>query len=273
VTLLFAAALLSLSTPPLKAEITLCEAVESDGATFARPIAPTDQFRVRGAEPNVHAIAKLPPTVEAKKVKFTVLDSSNKVVASVDAPAFGGLGAAKLSVAKPGDYLMQVGAEEPNTILGETPFKVLADSEGPFANGTQPTGQGSLWICKEVNDDWLPVGSTADAKTGNRLFTWKADEGFNILIKNKPKTPFGTLFLGIIIHKQGEDGKDFGFVNEYQSEQLEENVASMWCTVQPPTSLPAGRYTLYIIDWYTREPTEHNGNLKQYFAKITIVVK
>ena len=271
-TILFAAALLSLGAAPFKANVDLCEAIDSDGASYAKPIAPTTEFRPRGGEPNVHAIATLPPAIDAKKVKFTVLDSEHKPIGTLDAPVLGKVGVAKFSVAKPGQYLIQVGTEE-HDLLEEAPFKVLTSTEGPFANGTQPTGQASLWICKEVNDDWLPVGATTDAKSNNRLFKWKADEGFNVLVKNKPKTPFGTLFLGIVIHKQGEDGRDIGFVNEWQSEQLEENVATMWCTVQPPTSLPAGRYTLYIIDWYTRETLEHNGNLKQYFAKITIDVK
>ena len=179
---------------------------------------------------------------------------------------------AKVLVAKPGKYTLTAKPAN-NGAPGEAEFQVLAETEGPFANGTQPSGQGSLWICKEIDDDWKPVGSTTSAKSNNRLFTWKANEGFNILIKNKPKTPIGTLFIGIIIHKQGEDGRDVGFVNEWMSDQLAENETTMWGTVQPPTSLPAGRYTIYIIDWYTREINEHNGNLTQYFAKITVVVK
>jgi len=32
-------------------------------------------------------------------------------------------------------------------------------------------------------------------------------------------------------------------------------------------------YSVYIIDWRKREVSEHNGNLTEYFAKMTLTVK
>ena len=39
-------------------------------------------------------------------------------------------------------------------------------------------------------------------------------------------TPVGVDFIGIVFHKQGPDGKDVAFVNDYQQNMGETNTAS-----------------------------------------------
>jgi hypothetical protein len=47
----------------------------------------------------------------------------------------------------------------------------------------------------------------------------------------------------------------------------------MYATQNNELSLPAGKYSVYIIPWGKRETMEHNGNLTEYFAKMTVTVK
>lgn len=265
-----------------KATLTLCEKVDTDGTTtqlpsYAKPVNPTKSFKPMGELTNVHVVATFKPMGKEQTLVIKVLTKDGEEERSTDLPVtpestwvFTGF-----TMNKAGEYTMKLIVKSTDEVLAEEKFTVLPDDKGPRANGDQPSGQGFLWICESTDDDWKPVGATGDPTTKDKehIFTWPADKGFNILVKNKAKVPFGTLFLGIVIHNQGADGKDIGFVNEWQSDQLEENKATMWATVEPLTNLKAGRYTVYVIDWYTREATEHNGNLKQYYAKVTLIVK
>lgn len=133
--------------------------------------------------------------------------------------------------------------------------------------------QAKFWICETVNDDWQPVGA-AKYNEKEKVYEWPAGKNFDVLIKNNGK-PFGASFLGIIVHTQGADGKDNGFINEWMSDPLDDK-STMWCTVGglPDKSwIKPGRYTIYMIRWGDRQPTEHIGNFKEYFSKITLVVK
>ena len=63
---------------------------------------------------------------------------------------------------------------------------------------------------------------------------------FNVLFENP--TPVGVDFIGIVFHKQGPDGKDVAFVNDYQQNIGETN--RKYATVGeqllncPPASIP-----------------------------------
>ena len=46
-----------------------------------------------------------------------------------------------------------------------------------------------------------------------------------------------------------------------------------YATVGDELRLPAGAYTLYVIDRRKREVSEHRGNLTEYFAKTVLTVK
>ena len=128
------------------------------------------------------------------------------------------------------------------------------------AAGKTPESSGKVSICKEIDDDWKCVGQSSE---------WAADTPFNVLFENKG--PVGVSFIGIVIYKQGADGKDVEFVNEYQQDIGEKN--SKYATVGDNFKLPAGTYSVYIIRWDRRELMMKNGNLKDYFAKTVLTVK
>jgi hypothetical protein len=115
-------------------------------------------------------------------------------------------------------------------------------------------------VCKEVNDAWQAVGAATK---------WKAGQSFNVLLVDEQ--PFGTDLVGFVIHKQGDDGKDVAFVNEWQ--QIVGEKDRTYATVGGMTSLPPGTYSLYAIDWRKREATRHRGNLTEYYAKVTLTVE
>jgi hypothetical protein len=128
------------------------------------------------------------------------------------------------------------------------------------AAGNASAGQGRVSICKEIDDDWKCVGESNQ---------WAASSPFNVLFVN-PK-PVGVDFIGIIFYKQGTDGKDVEFINEYQQNIGEKN--TKYATVGDELRLPAGTYSVYIISWGKRELMEHHGNLTDYFAKTVLTVK
>jgi len=119
---------------------------------------------------------------------------------------------------------------------------------------------GKVSVCKEIDDDWKCVGESSE---------WAANTNFNVLFENT--VPVGVGFIGIIIHKQGPDGKDVDFINEYMQDIGETN--RKYATVGNNFRLPAGTYSIYIISWGKRESLVHNGNFKEYFAKTTLKVK
>lgn len=121
-----------------------------------------------------------------------------------------------------------------------------------------PTGKVS--VCKEIDDDWKCVGESSE---------WAANTNFNVLFVNS--VPVGVDFIGIVFHKQGSDGKDVAFINEYQ-QQMDPKYRK-YATVGDNFKLPAGTYSVYIISWGKRESLVHNGNFTEYFAKTTLKVK
>lgn len=128
------------------------------------------------------------------------------------------------------------------------------------AAGNTPAGQGKVSICKEIDDDWKCVGQSNQ---------WAANAPFNVLFENQK--PVGVSFIGIVFYKQGADGKDVEFINEYQQQMDETN--SKYATVGDELKLPAGTYSVYIIAWGKRELMMKHGNLTEYFAKTVLTVK
>ena len=143
-------------------------------------------------------------------------------------------------------------------------FLNLASMQASAQTGVVPpakaSGNGTLVVCKEIDDDWKCVGESAQ---------WPANTPFNVLF-SKPD-PIGVNSIGIVIHKQGRDGKDADFINEYQ--QTIDEKSKWYATVGETLKLPAGVYSIYIIRWDQRELTTHHGNFKEYFAKTTLTVK
>lgn len=145
--------------------------------------------------------------------------------------------------------------------IGIFAFVVMIVFTAGSVNAQPPKGPtGTLSICKEIDDNWKCVGQSD---------TWAANTPYNVLFVNS--VPVGVSFVGIVIHKQGPDGKDVDFVNEYQQDMGETN--RKYATVGNDLTLPAGKYTIYIIRWDKRETLTHNGNFAEYFAKTTLTVK
>ena len=126
--------------------------------------------------------------------------------------------------------------------------------------GKSAAAQGKVSICKEIDDDWKCVGQSNE---------WAANSPFNVLFENKG--PVGVDFIGIVFYKQGADGKDVEFINEYQQNIGEKN--SKYATVGDELKLPAGTYSVYIITWGKRELMMKRGNLTEYLAKTVLTVK
>jgi hypothetical protein len=176
-------------------------------------------------------------------------------------------------ILRPGNYRLKlVHKENPDQVYFSTSFSVI-DKVGTRVAGNQKAGQAQFWVCGKVDDDWNPVDPAGDAATGR--FNLRAGQPFEILIKNG--NPFGTLFLGIVIHKQGPDGKDTDFVDEFQTDQLNEQTTTKWATEGglPGNlrTLSAGTYTIYVINWYKRQVNYHPGNFTDYYSKATVVVR
>jgi hypothetical protein len=85
----------------------------------------------------------------------------------------------------------------------------------------------------------------------------------------KNPTPVGVDFIGIIFYLQGADGKHVKFNNEYQQNIGDKN---RFYAVNNELKLPVGVYSVYVIAWGKRETMMKNGNLTEYFAKMTLTV-
>lgn len=139
---------------------------------------------------------------------------------------------------------------------------VFASAAQAQNKDTDKTGEvkATVSICKEIDDDWKCVEQSNE---------WKANVPFNVLFENKK--PVGVDFIGIVFYKQGKDGKDAEFINEYEQNIGEKN--TKYATVGDELKLPAGTYSVYIISWGKRELMMRNGNLTEYLAKTVLTVK
>lgn len=236
---------------------------------------PGSEFEFKGTEDNIFFKVSLAAAASANvRFKVYIVDAKDDYAHQYSNVIEKGERANTHQLLLPaGSYTAKLVDPEDNEKVFTSVKINVVDKVGDRASGNQKAGQAKLWICQTVDDDWKPVGARYNEK--EKVFEWDAEKNFDVLVKNNSK-PFGTAFLGIIVHKQGADGKDTDFVDEWQSEQLDENKATMWCTVGglPSSSwIKPGRYTVYIIDWYKRQTNEHPGNFKEYFAKVTLVVK
>lgn len=123
-----------------------------------------------------------------------------------------------------------------------------------------PTERGTVSVCKEIDDNWKCVGE-AD--------TWGVNQRFNVLFLHP--TPIKFTFVGIIFHKQLPDGTDADHLYEFQQNMGEGN--RKYATTEAPFYLPAGTYTIYILQWDKRDSLYKKGNYKDYLAKMTLKVK
>lgn len=226
---------------------------------------PTKSFNPKGTLRNVHIVYSFPPVPTGAGVTFFVTkdNADGEHVHSIDYSVSPNhtTAYAQLTINTPGKYFVRlVNYYNKAQVWATANFTVGADTVGPRAVGNTAAGGGKVSICKEIDDNWKCVAESNH---------WAANVPFNVLFENP--TPVGIDFIGIVFHKQGPDGKDVAFVNEYQQNIGEPN--RKYATVGDQLRLPAGVYSVYIIAWGKRETMEHRGNLTEYFAKTTLTVK
>ncbi len=228
-------------------------------------INPTKTFKPKGTLRNVFVLATFPAVPTGAGITFMVTknDAAGEYVQNMDYYASPQHTTAYIpfTINAPGKYFVRmVNYYDKTQVWGSTDFSVGEDTVGPRAVGNTPAGLGKVSICKEIDDNWKCVGEAT---------VWTAKTPFNVLFENP--TPVGIDFIGVVFHRQGSDGKDVEFINEYQQNIGETN--RKYATVGNELSLPVGVYSVYIIAWGKREVYEHRGNLKEYFAKTTLTVK
>lgn len=255
-----------------KIELQTCEDLKITekqyGASVVETAAcvnPTKAFSPKGTLRNVNILATFPAVPTGAGITFLITkdNADGEFVQYVDYTASKNhtTAYARLTINTPGKYFVRMANYYDKTqVWATTGFSVGEDTVGARAAGNTAAGQGKVSICKEVDDDWKCVGESSE---------WKARAPFNVYFKNP--APVGVDFIGIVFYKQGADGKDVEFVNEYQQNIGETN--RLYATTGDQISLPAGVYTVYIIAWGKRELMMHNGNLTEYFAKTTLTVK
>lgn len=228
-------------------------------------IKPSKVFQPRGTLSNVHLVATFPAVPTGAGITFLVTknDANGEHVHSLDYAAGpkNTTAYAKLTINTPGKYFVRmVNYYDRSQVWATTDFTVGEDKVGPRSAGNTASGGGVVSICKTVDDDWNCAGGSRE---------WQANKGFDVLFKNP--TPVGVDFIGIVFYRQGPDGKDAAFVNEYQQNIGDKN--RYYATMNNELSLPAGTYSVYVIAWDKRETMMKNGNLTEYFAKTTLTVK
>jgi hypothetical protein len=233
----------------------------------------TTEFAFKGTVPNFYfKLSYARPVVTEVLYKVLMLDE--KGIYANDFKMKVPKGKTEITwcwMVRPGSYTVKLVSPNDDDKVFQTYSIKVTDTVGDRATGNQKAGQAKVWICKDTDDNWNAIEPGGSPEKG--IFNWKAGRTFNVMVKNNGK-PFGVSFLGFVVHKQGADGRDTDFVNECQTDQIDSK-ATMWATTSGlpgMTSLPAGTYTLYVIDWSKREINFHSGNLKEYFAKVTIIV-
>jgi len=229
-------------------------------------VTPTKTFSPKGTLRNIHVVYTFPPVPTGAGVTFMItkdtaegeyVENKDYQVSPQHTTAY-----AQFTINTPGKYVVRLANYyNKSQVWAQSDFTIGADTVGPRSVGNTAAGGGQVSICKTVDDNWNCVGGASE---------WKANEGFDVLFKNP--TPVGVDFIGIIFYKQGADGKDAEFINEYQQNIGDKN--RFYATVNNELKLSApGKYSVYIIAWGKRETMVHNGNLTEYFAKMTLTVK
>ena len=226
---------------------------------------PTKIFQPKGTLRNVNLAATFPAVPTGAGITFMVTktDANGEYVQNVDyaVSPHHTTAYARLTINTPGKYFARLANYyDKSQVWATADFTVGEDTVGARAAGNTAAGQGRVSICKEIDDNWKCVGQSNQ---------WAANSPFNVLFENG--APVGVDFIGIVFYKQGADGKDVEFVNEYQQNIGEKN--TKYATVGDMLKLPVGTYSVYIIAWGKRELTMKNGNLKEYFAKTVLTVK
>jgi hypothetical protein len=213
------------------------------------------------------------PLAEDQRASLVIMDDQGRRVTTQGHP-FIDKGATSVSgrfILKRGGYSLRLASsDDEDQVYVQRAFKVV-DEAGKTSEAFV-SNSAKIWICEDTDDNLAPLRFTGDPD--KRVFNWSAGKDFNILVVN-PK-PFNVNQLLTVIHRQNADGTDGRFVSELQTTTLEDTT-STWASSGGVTEggrgLEPGRYTVYVIDVYKRDVSEHNGNFTDYFAKATLIVR
>jgi hypothetical protein len=255
-----------------KIEMQTCEDVKIGKAQYgafivetAACVGPSKTFQPKDTARNVNIVATFPAVPTGAGITFLVTknDAAGEPVQYIDYTATPQHTSAhaRLTINIPGKYFVRMANYyDKSQVWATAEFSVGAATTGPNPTSGTPAGRGNVSICKEIDDNWKCVGQSDQ---------WAANTPFNVLFENP--VPVGVDFVGMVFHRQGPDGKDVAFINEFQQHIGEQN--RKYATVGNELKLPAGTYSVYIIAWGKRETLEHKGNFTEYFAKTTLKVK
>lgn len=266
------AALDSAATGQSKVALATCEDIQLtkthvglNTVETANCLNPTTTFKPKDTLQNVFIVSTFPAMLNGAAITFVVTtsDAEGEYVnrQNYQASPHHTTAYIKVTINTPGKYFVRMmNYDEPYQEWATATFSVEEGKTSPRVTGNSMAGKGKVTICKEIDDNWKCVGESNE---------WKANVPFNILFENQ--SAVGVDFIGIVFHKQDARGKDVEFVNEYQQNIGEKN--RKYATVSDGLRLPAGVYSVYILDWRKREVFEHRGNFPEYFAKTTLTVK
>lgn len=98
---------------------------------------------------------------------------------------------------------------------------------------------------------------------------WEAGVPFSVYIDNP--LPITVETIGIVVYQQAEDVQEKFIIEMPQKVRVGESKVEM---KNFQVRLPAGKFTIYVVEWAKREPKETTkGYLKDYLARSTVVVK
>jgi hypothetical protein len=245
-------------------EVTLCEKGMKEGQWDVACAKPARTFQYLGKGYNVHATFRFNPPLTNQSPRFKVMLYKGDNLTQYDEYREvdfrpGGRTASVSFTKTAGNYTFKlVNQYKDEEVALVDHFVVAPDTVGVRANGDSnlKSGSGKLMICSEIDDNWKCV---------NESTTWAANKTFNMYIR-LPEAISG-IVAGWQIYKQNPDGTDKQLVDDFG--QGTQGRAAYWATTQG-FRLPAGKYTIYSIDWTTRTSS---GDLKQYFGKTTLTVQ
>jgi len=140
----------------------------------------------------------------------------------------------------------------------------LVSAAVAFVMGATPAAHTGpkLTVCETVTSRYRAIGVSTE---------WREGERFNLMLSSD--APFLTNYVGVVIHHHGQDGQEDAFVREWQIPVEDMTRTQAYGTAYGLTPLAAGTYTIYAVDWRTRDVPEEFAPLTEYLDKVTITIK
>lgn len=242
-------------------ELTLTETVARNGNDVVAT-KPTKTFAYKGSVTNVFGTLKFtPPLQGAAGVKVTLMKNGSFADDRDITYQTGGRTGGFAFTLAPGNYDVQVSDKfDTSKVYLRDKLTVSPDTVGDRATGNVKAGSGTLTACKDVVDSKC-VGESA---------TWNRGSTITLLVSMPaPVGQPGQINSAWVIYKQKPNGQDGDFVDSVI--QTIDGKWKKWWTAD--ISFAPGVYTVYSVANQSNQSSEKSGNLKEYFAKMTLTVK